>query len=54
MSYEDLLWQLQYLQPGQIWEEQQLIHEYCYSNNIDLNRLYERPLKMYIIGVKED
>lgn len=54
MSYESLLWQLQYLQPEQIWEKQQLIHEYCYANNIDLNRLYEKPLKMYIIGVKED
>ena len=50
MSYEDLMWQLQYLQPGDIWEEQQLIHQYCYANQIDLNNLYERPLKMYYIG----
>ena len=54
MSYEDLLWQLQFLEPSDIWERQELIHEYCYANNIDLNRLYEKPLKMYIIGVKED
>ena len=41
MSYEDLLWQLQFLEPTDIWERQELIHEYCYANNIDLNRLYE-------------
>ena len=54
MSYEYLLWSLQFLESTDIWEKQELIHEYCYANNIDLNRLYDRPLKMYIIGVKED
>lgn len=54
MSYENLLWNLQFLEPIDIWERQELIYEYCYANNIDLNRLYEKPLKMYIIGVKED
>lgn len=54
MSYEDLLWQLQFLEPTDIWERQELIHEYCYANNIDLNRLYEKPLRMFIITSREE
>ena len=54
MSYEDLLWQLQFLEPNDIWERQELIHEYCYANNIDLNKLYERPLRMYSISTSTE
>ena len=50
MNYEELLWQLQYLKPEDIWERQQLIHEYCYANQIDLNSLYQKPLRMFIIS----
>lgn len=49
MSYEELLLQLQYLRAEDIWERQQLIHQYYYANQIDLNILNEKPLKMFII-----
>lgn len=50
MSLEELLRLLQYTKPTDIFERQQLIHEYCYANNIDLNYLYERPLRMCMLG----
>lgn len=50
MSLEELLILLQYTKPTDIFERQQLLNEYCYANNIDLNCLYERPLKMYMLG----
>ena len=53
MSYEELIWRLQFLEPTDIFEKQCLINEYCYANNIDLNRLCEKPLRMYMIGVEE-
>lgn len=50
MSLDELLRLLQYTKPMDIFERQQLIHEYCYANNIDLNCLYEKPLRIYMLG----
>lgn len=41
MSFQDLIRLLSYLQPEDIHERDALIREYCYMNNIDLNKFYK-------------
>lgn len=50
MTEDELIYRLQYLSPTDIWERQQLLHEYCYKNNIDLGYIHDKPLKIYMIG----
>ena len=41
MSWEDLIRLMNYTQPEDIDERQALIREYCYMNNIDLNKIFK-------------
>ena len=36
MSYEEFIWRLQMIPAIDIFERQELLHEYCYSNDIDI------------------
>lgn len=42
MNFQDLIRLLSYTQPEDIHERQELVNEYCYANNIDLNKIYNK------------